>query len=83
MPRYRFDLSLSGDLLPDPDGRDLPDADAAWEVARRLARDLLRADLGPALNPLACLVVVRDEAGETVLEFPFAEAIEAGGPGES
>lgn len=79
MPHYFFDLSLGAETLPDPDGRRLPDADAAWELARRMAADLLHADFGGPVNWMGALVVVRDEAGETVLEFPFAEAVEAGG----
>ena len=80
MPRYRFHLVLEDAVLPDPDGQDLPDADAAWGVARRSARDLMRSDLGQAVNWMACRFEVRDEADEIVLEFPFPEAVEAGGP---
>ena len=76
MPRYFFDLSLEGGRVPDPEGSDLADADAAWEAARRLAADLLGADLGRPVNWMGGLVVVRDERGEIVLEFPFEEAIE-------
>ena len=80
MPRYFFDLLVEDGQVPDPDGRSLADADAAWEAARHLAVDLMRTDLGRPVNWLACSAVVRDEAGETVLEFPFSEAVEARGP---
>ena len=80
MPRYHFDVSIGDVSLPDPEGRDLPDADAAWETAKRMAGDLMRSDLGPAVNWMRGLVVVRDEADEIVLEFPFAEAVQAQPP---
>ena len=80
MPRYFFHLVLEDAVLPDPDGQDLPDADAAWRVARRSAQDLMASDLGRPVNWMACRFEVRDEADEIVLEFPFAEAIEATGP---
>ncbi len=76
MPRYFFHVSLEGTLIRDPDGHDLPDADAAWERARGAARDLMRTDLGRPVNWLACHFVVAGEDGEVVLEFPFAEAVE-------
>ncbi len=80
MPRYFFHVSLEGSLIPDPDGQLLPDADAAWEQARDLARDLMRSDLGQPVNWFACHFEVSNEEGEVVLEFPFAEAIEVDPP---
>ena len=80
IPRYFFHVVLEDAHLPDPDGQDLPDADAAWGVARRSAQDLMRSDLGRPVNWMACRFEVRDEADEIVLEFPFAEALEATGP---
>ena len=76
MPRYYFHVSLPDTLIEDPDGQELPDADAAWETARRAARELMRADLGRPINWFACHIEVTDEAGEVVLEFPFSEAVE-------
>ncbi len=80
MPRYFFHVSLEGTLIPDPDGQSLPDADAAWEQARDLARDLMRSDLGQPVNWFACHFEVSDERGEVILEFPFAEAVEVDPP---
>ncbi len=80
MPRYFFHVSLEGTLIRDPDGQELPDPDAAWERARRAARELMRTDLGRPVNWLGCHFAVADDAGEVVLEFPFAEAVEIGPP---
>jgi len=76
MPRYFFHVSIAGSLVRDPDGRDLSDADAAWEAARSAALDLMQSDIGRPVNWHQCLLEVRDERDEVVLEFPFLEAIE-------
>jgi hypothetical protein len=79
MPRYYFNLHAPGVEVPDPEGETLPDADAAWAAARRIARGLMRMPLDLGLNWLAARLEVTDEAGEIVLEFPFTEAVDLGG----
>lgn len=74
MPRYFFNVSLEDHLLPDPEGQELPDPDAAWETARRIALDAISVDEGRG-NWRNCHVEVRDAGGEIVLEFPFKEAV--------
>jgi hypothetical protein len=51
MPRFYFNVR-SGDQLSDRDdlGKDLPDQDAAWEMATRYAGESLR-DLDGDLRP--------------------------------
>ena len=80
MPRYFFHVSLEDTLIEDPDGQELPDPDAAWERARQAARALMRSELGRPVNWLACHFEVADAAGNTVLEFPIAEAVDIGPP---
>lgn len=75
MPRYFFNTRIGDDWVADPDGTDLPDADAAWETARDTILAALRAGRDQARLMTADLVVT-DPEGETVLEFPFAEAVE-------
>ncbi|MCP8940574.1 hypothetical protein NK718_18775 [Alsobacter sp. SYSU M60028] len=79
MPRYFFNLSIDGRLLPDTEGQELPDADRAWEAARKAARSLMRSKVGQSVNWLTSSFEVRDEDGEIVLEFPFLEAIDIEG----
>jgi hypothetical protein len=74
MPRYFFATRVGDDLLPDPEGRELPDADAAWETARALIGTVLRESAASS-RLLSAILEVTDEAGEIVFEFPFAEAI--------
>jgi hypothetical protein len=76
MPRYYFHVSLEGVVLPDDEGQDLPDADAAWESARSAALDLMKADLGRPVNWFNCYFKVTNSNEEVVLELPFAEAVE-------
>ena len=75
MPRYFFNVSLEEHLLPDPEGQELPDPDAAWERARQIALDGMSVDAGGPVNWHACHVEVKDAGGEIVLEFPFLEAV--------
>ncbi len=75
MPHYFFNVSLEDHLLPDLEGQELPDPDAAWETARWIALDAMSVDEGRAENWRNCHVEVRDAGGEIVLEFPFLEAV--------
>jgi hypothetical protein len=81
MPRYFFNTRIGDDLIPDAEGEELPDADRAWEVAKAMIVDLL-ADEGGQTMLLTASLLVTDEAGEIVLEFPFSEAL-IGAPGGS
>ena len=76
MPRNFFNVSLEDHLLPDPEGQELPDPDAAWETARRIACDAMSVDEGRPMNWQTCHVEVKDVDGEIMLEFPFLEAVE-------
>ncbi len=69
MPRYFFHTHIGDDVIVDPDGRELEDADAAYEAARVLALQLLQgADADPDL--LRAVLFVSDEVQDVILEFP-------------
>ncbi len=74
MPRYFFNTQIGDELIADPEGEELRNADRAWEVARAMIRELLRTEdtRGGLLN---AVLEVTDDEGEIVLEFPFAEAM--------
>ena len=74
MPRYFFNTRIGDELVVDPDGEVLRDPDRAWEVARAMIFEILKAE-GLHSGLVAAVVEVTDEEGEIVLEFPFAEAI--------
>lgn len=81
MPRYFFHTRIGADVIADPDGITLRDADHAWNVAQSMARGLL-SDATQRPQLMAACVEVRDEDGEIVLEFPFSEIV-AAMPGQS
>ena len=74
MPRFFFNTRIGDDTIPDVEGEELRDADHAWEVAKAMIQDLLE-DEGDNPNLLTASLVVTDQKGETVLEFPFSEAL--------
>ena len=76
MPRYFFNTRIGDDTIPDVEGEELRDADHAWEVAKAMIVDLLE-EQGEYPNILTASLVVTDQKGDIVLEFPFAEALTA------
>ncbi|MFC4173701.1 DUF6894 family protein [Microvirga sp. GCM10011540] len=79
MPRYFFNVHIGEDVLGDPEGQDLRDADQAWEVARAMAQNLLGTEFAQPINWAACHIEVTDDLDEIVLEFPILEAIDLSG----
>jgi hypothetical protein len=74
MPRYFFNTRIGDELIADPEGEELRNPDRAWEIARVMIRELLKTE-GAERGLLNAVLIVTDDDGETVLEFPFAEAI--------
>jgi Domain of unknown function (DUF6894) len=74
MPQYFFNTRIGDELISDPEGEELRNPDQAWEIARAMIRELLKT-AGAEAHLLNATLEVTDEAGEIVLEFPFAEAI--------
>jgi len=74
MPRYYFNTRIGPDLVADPEGEVLLDADQAWDVARAMIRELLKTEATDA-KLLNAALEVTDDSGEIVLEFPFTEAL--------
>jgi hypothetical protein len=76
MPRYFLHLH-AGESRANPDntGQNLPDPDAAREMARRIARRLLEWNLEP-VPWLDYQVQVTDEAGAIVCQLPLTEAVD-------
>lgn len=73
MPLYFFNARINGELILDPEGQELRDADAAWETARSAILELLHGQVQAAL--LNSTMEVTDAHGDIVLEFPFSEAL--------
>ena len=77
MPRYFFNTRIGDDTIPDVEGEELRDADHAWEVAKGMIQELLEEE-GDHPNLLTASLVVTNQKGEVVLEFPFSEALTVG-----
>jgi hypothetical protein len=76
MPRYIFILQLADDTLEDAHSLECADADEAWERAKTIAQHVMQTEFERAPDWVRCSIVVKDEAGEVLLEFPFIEAVE-------
>lgn len=74
MPRYFFHTHIGDDVIADLNGAELRDADHAWGTARATIQASLSDPKNQARLMTASLVVT-DEAGEVVFEFPFSEAV--------
>ena len=74
MPRYFFHTRIGADALTDDEGVELRDPDQAWRVARATIRASLEEE-GSDPRLVTAILVVTDESGETVLEFPFSEVV--------
>ncbi|MCF4124552.1 DUF6894 family protein [Methylobacterium sp. SyP6R] len=81
MPRYFFNTHIGQDVITDLSGEELRDPDHAWEASRAIIRSMMD-DPKNQDRLLAASLVVTDEAGEVVLEFPFAEALAGDAPEE-
>jgi hypothetical protein len=74
MPRYYFNTRIGQELIPDPEGEDLQDADHAWQVARATIREIIKTEAAQ-VDLIRASLEVTDEDGDVVLDFPFSEAL--------
>ena len=68
VPRYFFTIRGRDRFKDDPHGTNLPDVAAALSNAERKIREL-RKESG--YNDPTLMMIVKDEAGQTVLSLPF------------
>ena len=74
MPRFHFDLYDRLGSMPDEEGRDLRDLEAARSEALKGVRSVIAAEVERGLLDLTGRMVVRDGDG-TVLTLAFHEAL--------
>jgi hypothetical protein len=73
MHRYFMNVrSASGELIPDFEGDELPDPEAARSEALATAADLMAHSRG--LDWTGCSFEVTDTEGRVVVVLPFADA---------
>ena len=69
MPRYFFKIHKQDRVEDDPEGTYLPDAAAALSYAEYKIRELRKKN--GYKDDLALMMMVKDQAGPTVLALPF------------
>ena len=69
MPRYFFTIHRQDRVENDPDGTYLPDAEAALSYADYTIRKLRKKSSDE--DDLSLMMIVKDQAGRTVLSMPF------------
>lgn len=73
VPLYYLHIRNGDKLEVDPDGTELPDVNAAFAEAVKVARELVDEvhDLGRD-----AVIEVADGSGETILTVPFSDAVQ-------
>ena len=76
MPRYFFSVRRAGVIIADREGDELPDVEAARELATTTLAEMIRLPhvYGDMREWQKDEFVITDEAGTTVLMVPFATA---------
>ncbi|HXH53349.1 MAG TPA: hypothetical protein VNH53_07975 [Sphingomicrobium sp.] len=75
MPLFRLHLYTSTGFVPDDEGHDLADAEAAHRQAIRSIRDLLSEEVKNGRIDFNGRVVIVDARGDTVGVISFSEAV--------
>ncbi len=78
MARYYFHIHDSHGLVPDDEGRELPDLETVRGQALKGARSIISDDVMQGYVDMQRRIEVMDEAGEPVLTIRFDEAVEFG-----
>jgi hypothetical protein len=71
MPRYFFTIHGRAQVEDDPLGTQLPDVAAALSYAEHTIRELRKKSGYTYNNDPALMMIVKDEARQTVLSLPF------------
>jgi hypothetical protein len=71
MPRYFFHVRDGSELIPDPEGVDLPNLDSAADEWRRVVREVLNEDAFRGELLAGRQIEITDALGRLVLLIPF------------
>jgi hypothetical protein len=75
MSLYFFHLCDGGDILLDPEGREIADASLIADLALKEARAMISQDALGGRIVFHQFVEVRDESGELIHRLPFRDAV--------
>ena len=73
--RYYFNLREGEAYVPDDEGLELPDLNAATKAAIHGLRSLIADDVLAGRLPLSTVMEVRDAQGGRVVDLPFRAAV--------
>ena len=73
--RYHFHLRERGGYIPDEEGLELANLEAAREAAVAGARSIIADEVVQGKIPLASVLEVEDENGNRVLELAFRDTV--------
>lgn len=72
---YHLNLVFDDEMLPDAEGMELPDIEAACFHARKVAREIIGEEAKNGRIPLEWSIEIVDESGDMVAEIPFRDAV--------
>ena len=75
---YFFHLCDGGDVLLDPDGRDIAEASAIPDIALREARAVIAQEALTGRIVMDQFIEIRDDAGKLVHSIQFRDAVTIG-----
>src|SRR4051794_3251993 len=75
MARFYFHLQDGGELIPHPEGTELPDCDTAKQEALHSARELLSNAIRAGKPKVPEAFVIADEAGQMLDVVPLAAVL--------
>ena len=78
MARYYFHIHDSHGLVPDDEGRELPDLETVRRQALKGARSIISGEAMQGYVDMERRIEVTDDAGAPVLAIPFDEAVAFG-----
>lgn len=77
MPRYHFNLHNGLGSVPDEQGRELPDLEAARDEALKAARSIIADEVLQGRLDLSGRLEVTDSVGVLLVTLSFGEAVGA------
>ena len=75
MPKFYFHTKMGDELLPDPEGDELPDTDHAIKEGIMAAREILAEAIRAGKEPRIEAIVIADGRGQQIEVVPLAEVL--------
>lgn len=76
MPLYHFNLEDGSGLIPDEEGRELSDLEAARAEGIRGARSIIADEVLEGRVDLRARIDITDGKGNVLIAIPFADTVE-------